>query len=678
MNPTLISSEPILFSHWSRKRFASFASLGKTIKICVLGLSCSIIMNPGKAQNNPDTLSISKTLDKSEVIITAQRIPVMGSAVARSVSTLTSDEIEKMPITSLDDLLEYIPGLDIRQRGFNNTQADISIRGGSFDQALVLLNGINISDPQTGHHNLSIPVHPAWIEKIEVLRGPAARVFGPNAFNGVINIITKSPQSKSGQVTVNGGDFATLGAEASSSFNFGALKTFLGLSHSKSNGYTTNTDYKISNGFASAKWNRENLTFTFNSGLITKAFGANSFYSPKYPDQFEETKTYFASFGSQYNGFCKINPSAYYRRNFDKFMLFRNQSPNWYKSHNYHRTDVVGLALPFIIVGKFGKTAFGGDFRFEQIVSNVLGVDLHEAIPVSGTQNIFYSKGSSRSQINTYLEHSVYLGRFYISGGLLFGYNSALSYWKLYPGLDINFILFKDFEWYVSTGKTLRVPTFTDLFYVGPTNIGNPALKPEEAWSVETGLKFKKDAFKITATTFYNKGLNMIDWVKMPGDEKWQSVNLTEINTLGLEGSLAYVAPEKSSCFHLNSASLGLTILNTSKYSGTYQSKYILDALKHKITMSVNQTIIKYVSLNWLLQYQQRNGTYTDYKASVLGVEKAYDPVLTLDLRMAYATSAISLFADVRNMFNNSYYDHGGVPQPGRLFNLGLTYRWLR
>lgn len=635
-------------------------------------------MNPGKAQNDPDSLLISKTLEKSEVIISAQRVPVMGSAVARSLTILTADEIATMPVTSLDALLEYIPGVDSRQRGFNNTQADISIRGGSFDQALVLLNGVNISDPQTGHHNLSIPVHPSWIEKIEVLRGPAARVFGPNAFNGVINIITKSGQTNNAQATITGGDFNTFGAEGSGNFNLGAVKTFLGLNYTKSDGYTTNTDYKISNGFASAKWERKNLSLVVNSGVILKEFGANSFYSPKYPDQFEETKTYFASISSHYNGFFRINPSAYFRRNFDKFMLFRNQSPVWYKSHNYHRTDVLGLALPFIVVGKYGKTAFGGDFRFEQIASNVLGVDLHEAIPVSGTPNVFYSKGSSRSQINTYLEHSVYLGRFYISGGLLFGYSSALNHWKLYPGLDINFTLLKDFEWYASTGKTLRVPTFTDLFYVGPTNTGNPALKPEEAWSVETGLKFKKDAFKLNATTFYNQGSNMIDWVKLPGDEKWQSVNLTEINTLGIEGYIGYSPCKKSSLFYLNSASLGLTFLKTSKNSGPYQSKYVLDALKHKITLNVNQTVIKAFSLNWLFQYQQRNGTYTDYTASVLGVEKAYDPVLTLDLRLAYATSAMSLFADVRNMFNNSYYDHGGVPQPGRLFNLGLTYRWLR
>jgi iron complex outermembrane receptor protein len=634
-------------------------------------------MNPAKAQQESDTVSIGKVLDKSEVIITAQRVPVMGKSVARSVTVLTSDEIAKMPVNSLDALLEFVPGIDIRQRGINHTQADISIRGGSFDQTLVLLNGVNISDPQTGHHNLNIPVHPSWIEKVEVLRGPAARVFGPNAFNGVINIITKSHENNNINGNFIAGDFATYSAGLSVSVNSKKVKSFLGINHSKSDGYTSNTDYLISNGFASASFQFKKIRLSVNAGALLKEFGANSFYSPKYPNQFEETKTYFTSLTSSITGRFSFNPAVYVRRNLDKFMLFRNESPTWYKSHNYHCTDIAGVTLPMVFVGKLGKTAFGGDFRYEHLISNVLGNDLAEPILIANTNGLFYTKGSSRSQLNTYLEHSVYLGRLYLSGGLLYGYNSELNKWKLYPGLDINLSLLNNLEWYASTGKTLRMPTFTDLFYVGPTNIGNPNLAPEEAWAVETGLKFKKNAFKLTATTFYNHGTNMIDWVKQPGDEKWQSVNLTEVNTFGVEGSIEYKTTAKETWFHINSANLGVTFLNTSKSSGLYVSKYVLDALKHKVTLAVNQTMLKKLSLAWLLQYQQRAGTYTDYREIASGSEKSYEPVLTLDGRFSFQHKALGLFADVSNAFNNSYYDHGGVPQPGRLFSIGLTYRLL-
>jgi vitamin B12 transporter len=187
-------SRVISFSRWSRKSYAVFNSLGKVIRIAVLCLVSSILVLPCRAQENRDTLITPETISGQaldEVVVSAQLGPVVQSQLMRVVQVISRAEIEQSPVRDLAGLLESVRGIDIRKRGTFGMQADISIRGGTFDQTLILINGINITDPQTGHHNLNVPVDPHSIERIEILQGAGARIFGPNAFNGAVNIITK-------------------------------------------------------------------------------------------------------------------------------------------------------------------------------------------------------------------------------------------------------------------------------------------------------------------------------------------------------------------------------------------------------------------------------------------------------------------------------------------------------
>ena len=180
------------------------------------------------------------------VVVTASRTPVEAQKSTRIVTVITKTEIARAPGRNLNDILRNIPGLDIRQRGPLGTQADLSIRGGTFDQTLILLNGVNITDPQTGHHNLNLPVDIESIERIEILNGPAAKSFGPNAFSGVINIITgnRSPNRISTSLLL--GQYGLSGASANISNTLGKLEQFLSLSRTASDGYIENTDF--SNG----------------------------------------------------------------------------------------------------------------------------------------------------------------------------------------------------------------------------------------------------------------------------------------------------------------------------------------------------------------------------------------------------------------------------------------------
>ena len=149
--------------------------------ICLLGFYLNIF-----SQN--DSISVKK-LD--EIILNTSRIDIPFSENSRSIQIISSNEIKKRNPKNLIELLKQISGIDIRQRGINGQQADLYIRGGTFDQSLILIDGVKLDDPQTGHHSLNLLLPIEMIERVEIIKGPASRIYGQNAFTGAINLVTK-------------------------------------------------------------------------------------------------------------------------------------------------------------------------------------------------------------------------------------------------------------------------------------------------------------------------------------------------------------------------------------------------------------------------------------------------------------------------------------------------------
>jgi vitamin B12 transporter len=193
------------FRRWTGKKFSAFNSLGKIIKISFLPLTCSLLAAAPLALN----AQTKKQVQLHEVEVTEEK-KELYSDLSRVVTVIKKDEIAGLPVQSLQDLLEYVMSVDLRQRGPNGVQADISIRGGTFDQIMILLNGINYTDPHTGHHNLNIPVDLESIDRIEILEGPGSRVLGPNAFSGAINIITGTGEKTGANLLFSGGQYGYL------------------------------------------------------------------------------------------------------------------------------------------------------------------------------------------------------------------------------------------------------------------------------------------------------------------------------------------------------------------------------------------------------------------------------------------------------------------------------------
>jgi len=665
----------VVFKRWNRKGYSVFNTLSKIVKITTLTLSYSIVLLPLQVLSQTDT-TVTKNLDLEEIVVSAQKAPVIYSQLSRLITTVNENEIKRMPVTNVNDLLENFSGIDIRQRGVNGVQSDMSIRGGSFDQNLILLNGVNISDPQTGHHSLNLPVDLNSIERIEILEGPGSRIFGPNAFSGAINIITNDGNEDYVKANFAAGDFRLFSGNISNSIKIGNTKHFISFSKSQSNGYIKNTDFSRYNAFYHATHDSQAGKVDFQLGYSDKEFGANSFYTPEYPNQFEQTKTTFSSLKFETGDQLKLIPALYFRRHQDRFELFRYDPASWYENHNYHLTDVYGVKLDSRVSSLYGVTTFGAELRSENIWSNVLGTVTGDTIQAINEPDGFYTHRYSRTISNYFLEHSFSLGAFHMSAGILASWVSENNFdFNIYPGIDLGYALNSDLKMYATINRSLRLPTFTDLFYNGPGNIGNPDLKPEEAWSYEAGLKFKNKNVQSGVSCFYREASNVIEWVRPINaavSDKWETQNLTSVATQGISLNNNFTINQ----FTIEKISVRYSLLeqDASADQNEFETKYSLNYLKHNLIIHLNQTFFDHLSVAWVAKFQDRAGSYLKYDFAIneYAGEQEFDPYWLFDAKISYKFKILSVFAEATNIFNSKYTDIGNIKMPGRWFKAGF------
>lgn len=665
LNPSLT------FRQWSRKRYSLFNIIRRSVKIAVLSIvyhSSTAMVSDSISVVAPDSIRNMIKVELDEIEVGAGRAPELFSESARILTVLTSNQLKTIPATSLSDALKYVTGVDIRQRGPEGIQADISIRGGTFDQTLILLNGINITDPQTGHHNLNIPLNLTQVSRIEVLEGPASRIYGPNAFSGAINIITSPEDSPPLSITASYGNYNSLSVNISGHLKTGQFSHLISTGHKSSDGHIINTDFKASDLFIHSSGNLYSGKIDFQAGYSMKDFGAQAFYTPKYPDQFEATRTFLTSLRFTTEGKVKLSPFIYWRKNSDRFELFRNEAPEWYKGHNYHVSEVFGSGINAWFNHRLGRTSIGSEIRSEGIMSNVLGEPMNTSVKVMGEQ-AFYTKSALRSSFSMFVENRYRINRISLTFGLLAQKNSSISEnWRLYPGVDASYQISPFSRIFVSGGQSLRLPTFTDLYYSGPTNQGNPHLRPEEVIHLEIGWKGQSPGIQAHGGIFHQIGRNLIDWIREADDSIWRTANHTRINGTGFQTKLS-VFPDR--LLNKNTPVIYLTV----GYHYNFQKKkdqdlisyYTLDFVRHKGTVQLEHRLIKNLSINWGLLFQDRNGTYTGFSNN-LPVEMEYRPFWLADSKITYSRGKISANIHISNLLDVKYYDFGNIIQPGRSF----------
>ena len=674
------------FRQFSRKGYALFACLGRVVTIGVLSVATlesasAAHRHVSTDEEHADSLRVTdKEATLDDVEVTGSRAPLALGQAARMVTVLSREEIQAAPVQSINDLLKMAVGVDVRQRGPIGAQTDIGIRGSTSEQITILLNGINICDPQTGHNAFDMPCDVSDIVRIEVLEGPAARVYGTSSLVGAINVVTRQNEKLemrnekwNGNFRIEGGSFGYFSTAGRISLPsaINHLTSSLSASFTRSDGYSRaksdalNADYSGGKAFYQGGYSNDDLHVKWHAGISTKGFGSNTFYSAKYDEQYEKTTKLFTAIQGETTGWLHFRPAIYWNRTYDRFELIRGSEEK--VPFNHHRTDVFGINLNSYFDWAAGRTAFGAEFRNEDIVSSNLGEPLNNPYG-------HYKYGLNRSNLSFHLEHNILLRRFTLSAGFVAVKNTwnEMSF-KLYPGIDASLRLDDHWKVYASYNSSLRMPSFTELYYSVGGHKADKYLKPEEMQAVEGGVKYSSRWLTAQASIFHHHASNMIDWVMdiREADPVWQSVNHTKVNTLGEEVSISL---DLANIIHLPSSILHLSYchLHQQKQEADYlQSQYSLEYLRHKLTAQLRMCLTEELELTLGYRWQDRMGQYT----TIDGEIKDYHPYSIIDARLSWTKNSHSIYVEGNNLTGHRYVDYGNVPQPGCWITGGL--KWI-
>jgi iron complex outermembrane receptor protein len=593
---------------------------------------------------------VDTTVVLDDLVISGNRISTPFSEASRNIQVITKEDIRRAPIQSIPEILSYSPGIDIRQRGPMGVQSDIGIRGGTFEQTLILLNGIKLTDPQTGHHIMSLPIPLDNIHQIEILKGPGARIYGQNAFAGAVNFVTKAPEERKIGFRSYAGSFGSLGGNLSISLPTDHSGTYLSFSADKSEGYRHNTDYDILNGFLQHDYQLKNGQLNFMLGLSDRRFGANGFYaSPDFTEQYEEVRTSITSLAYETEiGNFKIKPRFYWRNNRDKYLFIR-ENPGAYQ--NLHETNTYGLELNSTYQSDLGTTGLGLEYRKEKISGDWVR---------GGNWSKSNLDGFYRDNLGLYADHRFKLGsKFDFTPGVYINWYSDFG-WNAFPGLDMGYNVNRNIRIYGNVGKSYRVPTFYDQYYRSPVEQGNPDLKPEEALTYEIGLRYLKNGISLEANYFVRDASQLIDWVYDSSDSLWRSQNFQNVMTNGFELAaninLKQLIDAK---FPVNHIGISYNYLNQDiqEIEGV-QSRYALENIRNQVILSIDMTIIGKLKNSLKMRYIDR-----------LELES----YLLIDDRLYYEHSKdLSIFLEATNITDQKYTEVMTL-MPGIWIRAGLS-----
>ncbi len=588
-----------------------------------------------------------------EVLIFGNRLQMPFAEQSRNIQLLDRKQIEALPVRSVNELLSYLPGVDLRQRGPFGAQADVSIDGGSFEQTLLLLNGVKMLDAQTGHNMLNLPIPLDAIERIEVIRGPAARLYGINALTGAINIVTRKPVSSEllahaytgtgfkRDTANNDALFHSRGVQIGGTWAGPLGRHSLYGSHESGNGYRYNTASRNNKLFYQGEIpTGEQNGFSLMGGFVESDFGANGFYAaPGDKESQEVVQTLLGSVGYQANlsERFRIAPRVSYRYAYDDYRYFRHDLS---RARSQHYTHAINSEVNAVLKTGLGDFGMGMEMRNEKIRSSNIG-------------------DHDRNNYGMYAEFKTdRINRLMLNLGAYVNYNSDYG-WQVFPGIDIGFALTEHWRLTAHSGTGQRIPSFTDLYLdQRPGNIGNPSVRPEEAWHIEGGIKYNDDRWFGQAHYFYRDINNFIDWVRPAAGTPYQPFNFNGNKVHGASGVINYQLSNPEAFVNWF-AGLSYTYLwpSIATQEGT-TSKYAVESLRQQVIGNIRANIGK-LSASAALRFNER----ISYKSYFLA-----------DARVAYCFKPLELYLDAQNLFDITYIEAAAIPMPGRWMSLGARF----
>lgn len=569
-------------------------------------------------------------MHKDNIVVTGEWQPIALEESDRSVNLYTLTD-PPLLFGSATDILSLDSSVLVRSRGASGIQADVSIRGGSFQETLFLLDGQRLNDTQSAHYNSDLPVPLDAIGSVQVLRGTGSTLYGSDAGSGVINILTHPLGNGTPlelRVRAAAGNFGSNEQSGFFDVAHGPLSERIAFERDHSAGFTDDRDFR-NLAFSADTWFQSKLGLSrVFLGNDDRPFGANQFYG--HFNSWERTKTWLADFSQDLGSNTQVTFA--YRRHTDIFELFRT-NPSFYT--NVHENYMADAAVRrHDAITKTSQVFYGAEFIDTNLHSNNLGVHTRQQGAVYAAYDIRVLRRASFS-IGAREE-------FYNGGQHIFAPNLTAGYW-----------LASKIKARGAVGRSYRLPNFTDLYYHDPANLGNPNLKPEQSWNYEGGLDwYPHEHWEVSGTVFERRERNGIDYVRANPQSIWQAMNFDRVNFTGFEGELAVTLP------YSQIARVEVTTLHgASAALGNLQSRYAFNYPVQEATISWQ----KLSPRGWMALV--RSGVANQY---------AREAYMVLDASVAWNRWWLHPYLRTTNLTDASYQPVVGVPMPGRAYMAGL------
>ncbi len=601
--------------------------------VAVVLIACLTLVAEGATQ---DSLRADTLAPRPTITVSASRIPLALEEAARTIDLLKAQDLERVPMRSIQDALVLIPGVDLRTRGPYGAQADVSIRGGSYEQTAVLLNGMRLTDPQTGHHQLNLPLAPWDIERVEVVKGGASRLFGPGAMDGAVNIVPRAVAGSQARASVIGGDYGYAEGRLTASLRTGNVANTLSGQYVKHNGYRQSTDLDLKSMLITGDVVGESASLAWLGGVIDKSFGAGLFYSPRFPDAWERTVTWLGGLKGtmEFNNVWSGTLTGLYRANSDEFLLKRDD-PSFYR--NTHTTHTVTVTALTTARWQGAILTLGGEAGTENIVSSNLGD--HDRV-----------RGGMSAELR------VPLGSVNITAG-----GNFMSFSDRTPGIgygaDVQWNVWEEGRIFGTVNRSYRIPTYTELYYRDPTTRGNSTLSPEHAITAEIGGSYTIQNVEFRVSGFMRDGRNLIDYVQLGAEPVFTAENVERVQIYGTEFVVGYNlrnswegSPLTSLRWTVNYATVESTVSATTRYT--------MDQLRWQSIIRADVELPLEIGATFTMRFVER---YTDRVMRSVG-----------DLRVMRTFGPIRILAEASNLWNTNMVEVGWVPIAPRWFRAGI------
>lgn len=590
------------------------------------------------ADSRPDSSQSLPTAVKETVVVSARLEPVTIEQSSREIVVIDGSWAQSMPLPAVGSMLSLAAPVDVRPRVPGALLGDLHVRGSNYAGTLICIDGLRWNDAQTGHFNLNLPVPPEVIGRLELVTGSQATIFGSDAVGGLVNVITAGDRGR--EICLEGslGSFQTRSGSVLGSWSEGKLHGLLFAKSATSDGFIQNRDYGLRQVYGSMSFPHPGGRTSLHYGYLDHRYGAQGFYG-SYPS-YETNQAHGLWSITELNGsgfrHHPLRLGFLFRQHSDHFYLYRSQ-PSRYENH--HRTRSWMLQANARLWSR-GMTSLSmvAEAGVNTIASNRLG---HHQ----------YTRGAAGLD----LQHDLRPG-LTVQGSLRYDrYSDFGGAWA--PGAGMAWFCRPELKLRCSYGRAFRVPSFTELYYESPSDLGNSGLVPETAHSIEGGADWYAHPSAIFSWTVWRRfDREVVDWVRYQPGQPWRAKNIGRIEAAGLsiQGKLTPLAKLELEA--------GYTFTSLRPDEGGFQSKYALEAARHQISLLARWRLARVWEWGTSIQFKVRPSRRQSYTLAGSRLSRRVGPVI--------------FYIQGENLTDSQYEDFPGLEMPGRSITAGIRLHW--